>query len=357
MSAIQIIHVHRRDLYKQLWTSPVRHGYWAKLKHGHTARKTPLLPAPEGTPDVHAFRVATEASRAITGIAAGKPSISPLEIDLEIRVSEDDLLRHKATRAARKAAAATSLDQYGRVVLAGNGLPNIAVSPESLDRALRIFDALIHGASQAGFEFVFGDECKAAAHFMVEEERIDIRVDEQLRRERRKLRKSDFMGRTHDLQYFPTSQLRLSIEAPDVGLHKRRWRDTDTIRVENSLVAVVHRIHEAAQRIKSDRERRELQARHWDLQRQLEDAKARLVALEKEHRKELVEQAWAWREAQTVRRFIAAVRTTVGGAVAEPTERTLLEEWLQWASSQADIIDPLNETSGYDLRAAFRMRK
>jgi hypothetical protein len=64
------------------------------------------------------------------------------------------------------------------------------------------------------------------------------------------------------------------------------------------------------------------------------------IVEEEKRIKTLEQDAAAWRRAQRIRKYIAAVAE---GAAKETdsTERARLKEWIDWAARQADRLDPL----------------
>jgi len=157
---MKTIKVHRHQLYKEIWTEPVRTvarrygisnvalaktchklngprspiGYWARKKHGYTAEQPPLPPLRPG-----AVVAAT--------ISPPRPRISE---EMQARLAEAGEAATATVLRALKGTPSSALDETPRL--------DIQVTPSTVDRALRIMDALIARLEKIGFAVKVAEE-------------------------------------------------------------------------------------------------------------------------------------------------------------------------------------------------------
>jgi len=126
-----------------------------------------------------------------------------------------------------------------------------------------------------------------------------------------------------------------------------QWQDGET-RLENQLTNILIGMAVAgehfnrqwiAQKIEWERQRRaELERLALEQKREAERReRERLAAIEKAKVDALRADAAAWREARTIRAYVAAARIAAGGRVDD----AVLNRWADWATGEAARIDPL----------------
>jgi hypothetical protein len=87
------------------------------------------------------------------------------------------------------------------------------------------------------------------------------------------------------------------------------------------------------QKQREEQVRQELRRKAEAEQRERE----RIAALQKARSDALLSDAVAWRDADTIRAFVAATQAALAGA--QPPDK--IEAWVQWALAEADRRDPL----------------
>lgn len=116
------------------------------------------------------------------------------------------------------------------------------------------------------------------------------------------------------------------------------WSETPTRRLESELAKVVERVHE---RLADEQRFREAH----EVERQRDRERARQRALEEQRQqheaalaKDLRAMAFAWSDARVILEFVAQVEPSLAELDAKDGGRR--SEWLAWARSHANAIDP-----------------
>lgn len=145
-----------------------------------------------------------------------------------------------------------------------------------------------------------------------------------------------------------TDRLYLQVSGGSIAGVTTRWEDRPGSPLEEMLTEIVvglavageHRrrrwLAEHAAWLQNQREeqaREELRRKAEAEQRERE----RIAALQKARSDALLSDAIAWREADTIRAFVAATQAALSGA--QPHDK--IEAWAQWALAEADRRDPL----------------
>jgi hypothetical protein len=393
----ETITYRRAELYDEVWAEPVEivakryeisgvalakvcrklrvplpgRGYWARKRAGQKIKRPPLPPLKEGAREDHSVSRWRAPERP-------KPVVSP--------ATEAIIAREQAAEAA--IAVPATLDQPHKLVAmsakllqrakAINGVVrchdrrclDITVSPAALDRALRIVDAVLRALGDRGVRVevtdVRPDDPRRGGYYherkdevpsnvtrvQVGGEWIRFAVTEKVAHQRpppppapKHLRgiDADWWQRTHrpPTEYVPTGQLTLAILNIAHLRVPASWRDGKRQRVEDCLNAFVASLYLVADAIKAHRvqqerwrqEAEEEQTRQWEERRRREE--------EAKRAKQLEEAIAQWRLVRDVRAYVAEARQMVADAKLTITPDGPLDEWLKFASSYADKVDPL----------------
>jgi len=223
-------------------------------------------------------------------------------------------------------------------------------------RALRILQALVSAAEREGYQVRevrstsngYGySRPESKDHLVIEtgETSVKVRVFQQNDRfphepTARELAEKDRWGPSiPKYDYTPNEFLRIEL---DHNWNSRRhlWRDGTRGPLEGKLPSI---LDEVAYRHAKARERRinsELA--------QVEHEKQRLIAIERakvllreSHRGEVLErQASAWRRSDELRTYVSAMEEVAAG-ITDPYEKLAASEWISWAKSRVEVLDPL----------------
>ncbi|MCC4268026.1 hypothetical protein [Microbacterium schleiferi] len=140
----------------------------------------------------------------------------------------------------------------------------------------------------------------------------------------------------------PTQRLGIRIDTRGRSFWGSEWVDKSTRPLDVALAQILQELelrHEAAEADRAEEERRRLQRRReWEHARELA-----IQALTNEVRAEAVSSRIArWEEAARIRAYIAHVETHTVPLLSE-TDLADTREWLAWAESYAEKLDPAGE--------------
>lgn len=362
------IRFERQQLYEQVWAKPMTilaqeyglsdvglrkickrlniplppQGYHLRT---HKGQRPPLPPAKDGVTE-HVTHLYEPEQRHVLELPqpVEVPEIS-FEEHPENRIVVPEMLTspHPLVAEARSLLKKGKPDKYGRVSTYWQRGNDISVFPESVDRGLRIMNALFKALAKRGFP-VSVDEKNRATVVKVLDEQIGIRLEERSRQVRHiptpaelKEEKQRSYRTYPTFDCFTTGEFSLIITG--AYRNEKVCKDDKKGKIEEKLndfvIALIKRaLQMKDERIRREREeqaRREREKRRWEL-----DA---LIHKEKERVEVLMKQSEAWHESQKLRAFIHAARATCPDINPEGE----FAKWLVWASQQADRMDPLKD--------------
>jgi hypothetical protein len=192
------------------------------------------------------------------------------------------------------------------------------------------------------------------ARLLVEGEPIDFRIEERMREEPRvptsaelAREKREYFYHAPRVQQVATGALRV-VRIEDKrywGPRRETWYDHRGRLVETQIPIILASFHELAVRLKAERleaerERllREEEERQEQDRQERREAHAKLIA-------DLERQAGAWYRARFLRRYVYAARRALGGNRIDARFRDQSVDFLDWAASYVDQLDPLSGTS------------
>jgi hypothetical protein len=345
-----LVRVTRRELYDQIWSRPVSRvcqaygisdvtlarvcaefsiphpprGYWAKKRAGRTVRRPRLRPlSADPADEVLEFRVAPrppalppEVAERVAAERRPENRITVLE-----RLTNPHVLVDRTERRLRSARP----DEVGFVAPAVRGCLDLAVAPGTVDRALRVLDALVKALDARGLRVAVRDDGPGRrSEVLVAGERIGFRLSEDTERVERPATADErdedllFHGRVRP-RYRRIPDGRLVLRITDGQALRRCWSDRADRRVEGFLNSFVAGLTLAAEDQKRERakaaewarrrdeEERERQAA--DRRRQDDDCRRRD---EEARLQDLLNQAAAWARAEQVRAYVDAVCRAAG---------------------------------------------
>jgi len=248
-------------------------------------------------------------------------------------------------------------DEWGVLHFWNSRALNLRVGQKSLNRALRILDALIKALEGRGFTVGLSVSDKRKTYVQIFGEQVEFRLEEEINRvshvrsakEEAEFKKSPW--RIPQWDYVQTGRLRIRLEEFWPHGARKTWSDGKKHHLEELLNEVVLGMVIVADGNRTRRlewarkesERQEAARQRAILEQQRREEEARRQALER--------QAELWAKSRLLRSYIEAVEET---AIQEGLSRepgTDVCHWLEWARQQADRIDPLKtKPSGGVLR-------
>tara|TARA_R110000744_G_scaffold158819_1_gene274862 strand:+ start:22612 stop:23820 length:1209 start_codon:yes stop_codon:yes gene_type:complete len=382
---IETIILTRSELYDRVWSTAMRNlapdlgisdvglkklckrfsiptppvGHWAKKEHGKKTVK-PKLPTSErpahfeikfhpNTRKLQSHLNLINTSSAVPDKSSEKKIVVPELLSAPLPIVE----RTKNSLESAKP------DDEGLVQPRAKKTLNIIVAPENIDRALRIMDTLLKAIEERGmpFELVHENETWVSAT-KINDEQICFGISEIVLREEREptphekeeMKRWSWHQKDQFYKKVPTGHLCLAIHSGPSDGQRRRFSDTQRRNVENQLNGFITAMYRTAESIKVDRAQREQR------QRELEESErkrheferqrvSKLQEIKEEEQRisDLMSNSKSWNTSQTLRCYICAVR---GWASEEnhSLDQAGLENWLKWATDQADRLDPLKES-------------
>lgn len=178
----------------------------------------------------------------------------------------------------------------------------------------------------------------------IEGEKLEFQLRE-LTRQERVTTTSPFSSRVTNVG---TGKLIFALRTYLRGKHNEEWRETSTRTMEDTLPTIIERLFEGAQILKAwHREIQQEEERRRQAAADRQEAK-RLAELQQRQRQKFAETAMDWRVSQQIREFIAALEVLPFDPDHIVQGKTVAE-WLNWARSVADDIDPLHSGGVTDL--------
>ncbi|HOC44118.1 MAG TPA: hypothetical protein PKJ99_13970 [Thermoanaerobaculales bacterium] len=267
--------ISRDQLYQEVWSEPATkvaerygvsdvavakwcqklnvprpgRGYWARVNAGYRVKTVPLPEAEEGQREY--------VSRPTPRERGPKPpsEIPGLELfEKPIPVPAVLGQEHQLIAETRRALKVAEKDEQGILCPQGRKTLNVWVSEASVDRALRIMNALIQALEGAGFNVEITDILDSNGHVagrttaaVIHDERIAFSITEKMERkerppngeERAEMRQRPWKKGPF-FEYLPTGLLSLQIESGRYReRHRRTWSDGKNRRLEDSLYVFI----------------------------------------------------------------------------------------------------------------------
>ena len=275
-------------------------------------------------------------------------------VEPKITVAETLRGAHELVSRANQQFRTAKADGNGLIIVPADTALDIQVSKASLHRALLIMDALLKAAEQRGYRVAEGPRIE------IEGVGVRVHIKELLETVREGPAEPDLQDGPYTFGHsrftektVPSGRLVLSLTE---GSFCRRpswrhaWRDSK-YPLENRLNNVLRTIVDVAVREKEhEAEQQRYEQQRRERERQLQEESRRraeqleVVRAERRRVECLLREADNWRKSQDLRGLIEARRQkhlALSGAT-EPSGQ--FTQWLDWATQQADRLDPLVES-------------
>jgi hypothetical protein len=378
MQNIASVALTREQLYDMVWSEPIRtvaaryglsdrglakvcirlhvpvpgRGYWQQKAVGKKVRQPPLKPLPASTPpnerEVTLSPRDSTARRARSSQAVAEQRALESAPEHLIQVPGHLTAPHPLVERTARALQRRKADERGLLYPSLKRSIDVHVSKASVDRALRILDALVKALESRGYAITCPLEGPRRTIVAIDGEEIGVsleeKVDASVIPERkpslpRRLEYS-FLRQTPRYDYTPTGQLILRITDRDLRNVRRAWRDGKRQTVERQLNRFVVGLVAAAEEKKAER-RRAADAQRAHEQWQREEAERQRRRWEQERKVRLLEQDLALlAKSQRIREYVAAIRAAAAARESVIDPESDLGRWLDWATQYADRLDP-----------------
>jgi len=396
----ELLTLSRRDLYELAWSKPIvelakdfglsdvalakrcrklgipipGRGYWARVAAGQTPRQPPLKNREEKWPDQSTLTF--DPPREPPEQQEGRPAGTVEEIALREQISVLQPLsgpdHHPASPPVKRTA--LLLKRPWRSGLTWNRgektgpVVRIDASGLVIDRALRLADTFLVGASMLGWTFQTPPEPDSSksryrhehmpqpsgptyGHLLVQGEALAFRIDERRRQvdhvltedEKERKRRNQFVYPPR-YDFIPTGELRLHLMHPGWNHSVRTWKDSAKRRLEDQINSILLGFLDDAQATKESRaeqRRAEIESRRRE-QLRLEQSRRRETNAKLIRQLEM--QAGAWMRARLLRSYLRALKRTMWGEKLETIVDEKHVDFLSWAMHYVDQLDPHSAT-------------
>jgi len=371
------LRLKRVELYEKVWTTPfpelAREYGVSSVRLGHACRK---LGVPRPKPGfwkrkqqgkrVHRAplkrqKCPEEIVLSVYGEGEVPPyTRDPATLDPRIRFEQQAVNRievaetleepHRCVAETEKSLRKARVGARGYLVSKSVRCLDLRVSEASLDRALRVANALVKALEDRGFAVEPTGNGGSGTRVDVLGELTGISIQEVFERRERPLtpaqerdrERAPWKYRNPEWDYLPTGRLTLRILDEPCGWRRVRLRWTDGKRgtVENYLNRFIIGLVDAANNRKANREEWARWEREREEQRRREAEQLRLRQEEQARVQRLETEVANWHKAQLTREYVAALWNACNQGLAKPPEE--LCAWVAWACRYADRIDPLH---------------
>lgn len=327
-------------------------GYWARKAAGYKVKRLPLPPGEDVAIEITPHPYSRDFTKHRELVA--KMSLSPQSEEEPIVVPGRLSRPHPLIKQSSEILSRRQPNDDGFVHPPKKGCLDIAVSRNSLRRALRIMDTVIKALEKLGYDVYLSE---GRTKTTIQEVPISFRLSEKLTTKKKRPEEHDLKGRYmfgHSRfieERVPSGDLCLTIhEAENFYIYgcQQNWNDGKKSKLENRINSFIDGlVTVAVAKIEHDKEKEEEERRRIERRKQLEEerlkrAEFRQMYLEEEARvKKLISEAENWKRSQILREYIAEIeRHADDGELSLSLEKPLAE-WLKWAHNQADRLDPL----------------
>ena len=366
------ISIPRHQLYEQVWSQPMTllarqygisdvalakicrklgvpypgRGYWRKKETGKAVKQLPLLPSADpAKQSATIFKRSMAQSVDPLSIQAKERIQSELTDEEKIEVPDRLVSPHRLLSRRLTQLQSPKVDSYGAVWSGGLKDLNIRVTPSSLQRGLRILNTLFHALESRGYQLSIEDGPKSSLCVRIDGEPIHFGLEERVRREAHPDQHNDRLPawQRQRFAYVATGKLLLKItEWGAQGLQKV-WADGKTAKVESCLNEFIGGLQKIAHIVKAERLRREEEhrARLQAQQRQWTEEERRKK--EETRRNYLMKDVESWAQARSIRTYVTAFKEKFTARYGDIQAGSQVDQWIIWASRQADCLDPLTQ--------------
>jgi hypothetical protein len=319
---------------KRLNVPRPKRGYWQRRAVG---RVEPIVPLPSAAPGAPTHWEGTRSLEPdpVAPVPGDAPTIAIEPIPVPAVLEKP----HPALTSAMPAMLRASTDVWDH--RRWNGLIPVLASKATLDRALRIMNALLHALESRGCRFeVTGDSepgepwRRGQAGVWVGDLHVGLSLFERWKKTR-----SDDSWRS--VVYVPNGHVSIRIH----GNYRpfREWTDTKATKIESRLHEVIPAVLARAEELRAEKVEAE---RRREADRQAEIRRAEAERRRREEEQQVGDSRAmlaAWREARDLRAFIDETRAIVAAAGRTVREGSRLDSIIKWSLARAERLDPLTE--------------
>lgn len=349
------VELKRQELYDLVWSKPMsrlaleynisdnglrkickKHeiplpllGHWQKIQYNKKVKIIPLSKDFKGEDRIILNKGGTKENEEITNFHKLLKEITndtKLSFNVPDRISNPDKLITEAKNNF-EFQKKQEYSIYRGLIRTTSGYLNINVAPKNISRALRIMDKIIKLVKLRGHNVIVKGDTTYA---IVKGEEIKIRCREKLK----KIIKQQENYSWNYTEYFASDVLSFIIdEYPE-----KEFYDTNNQILEEQLPKILTKLELVSEKLKTQREEREIWNEEYRKKREEEEAIKKRHANEIENFRNLLENSERWKKATDLRNFIKELESN---AIKENKLSEELSNWIKWSNDKADWFDPL----------------
>jgi hypothetical protein len=330
-------------------------GYWQKKK----IDKPPLPPLKFGDTDTYALRrekkeilPIDEAHNAEAQVLISLEESPQNKIQVHSRLTSPHPLIEKTLNTLN----AANPDLYGRISPHSDKCFNVLITRNSINRAMRILNALVKRFVERGFSISFRNDLyntyrgRDLSYVTVLNERIEISLEEPVKKVERVLTPQDKKDlekqpwkSSEKYKYVPSEELVLKINNVHWGNIRHSWADGKKARLENCLNDFVIGLIKASSVLRSKDLQEEIERQEREKIERQRIEKERAIQEEKNKVTALLQDVKNWHTSKQIREYIEAVKEQAIRDNEIVASGSKLGKWLTWAAQQADYLDPFKK--------------
>jgi len=334
-------------------------GYWAKIEAGMKARKPKLPKATRG--QVDRIWITTRQAKKVEVVKLDQKVLDEVAELLipenRIPVRSDFRGAHELVRNSRKLLSSGHVSEYGRLFkrVADGKCLDVHVSRQALDRTLLLFDAILNILEKHKFAIKTTDDRGQHGIYLIRDG-VEMKLSAF-----EKSTRSDHIPTAKELQkekeygwssypkwdYAPSGEIELVLSR--WPLNHRHWKDLKSCSLEERVTDIVCEIIESNELLRIEHAKREEIRRREVEERRLAEIRRPVEAEELKCRQELIQRAVDWDTAAKIRSYLKVWIDSVEELPADDTTREKMADWIQWSSTNADLIDPIKNGAQSDL--------
>jgi len=257
-----------------------------------------------------------------------------------IRVPETLHGCHSLISATRKCLESCKPSENGLLKSFDDGTLNLAISRNSIHRALCLMEALIRAVEANGWQFI-GQGKREYMKVRAGEEDVALEMVEKV--ERTEIPPEP--GETRwwkKYEHAPTGRFTIRLTGYFQEGIRQSWSDGKVQKLDSLLPEVLAGISVAAEQRRSRRLENEERERRWAKEKRIREELAARITLERKRRIRLTEAVNGWNRAEKIRRFCEEVKNRIQNGSLGENDAT---KWLAWAKGVASKSDPFE--NGY----------
>jgi hypothetical protein len=360
----------RKQIYDLVWSKPLRKlarelgvtnqglakacrrheipvppvGHWQKAAHGKDVDQPPLEHGQfddQATVEIAAGATIRPKAKTIPTSRIEQSDQKALE-QHEIRVEKAAAPHPIVARIQKAFSKVKNQDEFAFVDV---GPFKIRAAPRHAERITTIISSILAATISENWEIRTTSD--GGWELLASDARIELALNENTR----KLPHTPTPAEIRDMQRYswkdipefdhvPSGEMKLTITNGSYLGVRTNWSDGKKQTLESVLPSLIEGISIVGAALYTRRLEREEREREWELQRKQEAERQRLRQIQHTRFAILKEQASQYHEAENLRAYIGKVKLKLTSL--PPNDRSGVEEWIAWAESSIEQLDPLS---------------